>query len=122
MERVIDSQIMNFKNEILIVLYVSFQNMERKIQVGRQNRKILSIKVGDISQVNLECASMLSNDATCNKHKKYYYMIILIMSMVFEHFPFYFTIFFYKLSFSRSAFYPGFIDTITFQIWNHLFL
>ena len=49
MERVIDSQIMNFKNEILIVLYVSFQNMERKIQVGRQNRKILSIKVGDIS-------------------------------------------------------------------------
>ena len=52
---------------------------------------------------------MLSNDAThSNKHKKYY-TIIQIMSMVFEHFPFYLTILFYKLAFSRSSFYPRFI-------------
>ena len=63
--------------------------MQRKIQVNRPNRKIFSIKVGDISWVNLECATMLSNDVTrSNKHKKYYWMIIQIMSVVFEYFPF----------------------------------
>ena len=58
---------------------------------------------------------MLNNDATrSNKHEKYYYMIIRIMSMVFEHFHFYLTILFYKLAFSRSSFHARFIYTKTF--------
>ena len=38
--------------------------MQRKLQGTWRNRKILSIKVGDISQVNLQYATMLSNDVT----------------------------------------------------------